>query len=442
MNAREVSLRILLEFEKTDAYSNLLLDSELKKLDLSELDKAFVTRLVYGVITYKRTLDYIISKLSKIKMKKISSPIINILRLGLYQIYYLDKIPNSAGVNESVKLAKKYGHQASGNFVNALLRNAGKSSKEAFFEDIKDKKEKLAISYSYPDWIVELYIKQYGIDRTGDILKVNEEELVDCIRVNTLKTTREDLLNELSEFNVKEGRVKDILYTADIKRLLVSDLFNKGLFTIQDEAPSLVGHIVKPKEGEEILDICAAPGGKTTHLAQLSNDKAKITAFELHEHRCKLIEKLCIRLGIKSIKVEQKDATLFDESMVEKFDKIVADVPCSGLGVIRRKPDIKWNTKEEDIEELTKIQYKILTNASKYLKTGGVLVYSTCTNVYAENEGVVNKFLEENKEFKISKIDNIPEDFMKHVYNDGMLELSPDKNNCDGFFICKLTKVK
>ena len=202
----------------------------------------------------------------------------------------------------------------------------------------------------------------------------------------------------------------------------------------------MVGHIINPKEGEKILDICAAPGGKTTHLAQLSNDKAEIMAFELHDHRCKLINDLCSRLGINSVKVEQRDATIFDENLVEKFEKIVADVPCSGLGVIRRKPDIKWNTKEEDINELTNIQYKILVNASKYLRKGGILIYSTCTNNKKENDDIVNKFLEENEDFKIGKIDNIAEDFAKYVYNDGMLELSPDKNDCDGFFICKLLK--
>jgi len=441
MNSRELALKILLEYEKAESYSNLLLDSELKKVELSELDKAFVTKLVYGVIAYIRTLDYIISKMSKVRVKKISKPIINILRLGVYQIYYLDKVPNSAVVNESVKLAKKYGHQASANFVNALLRNVGKKQKDDFFVEIKDQKGKLAVYYSYPDWVVDLFIEQYGIERTKDILKANEAELIDCIRVNTLKNTRGELLEKLDEFDVKEGRTEDIIYTKDIKRLLMSNYFKEGLFTVQDEAPSLVGHIINPKEGDKILDICAAPGGKTTHLAQLSNDKAEITAFELHEHRCKLIENLCVRLGIKSIKVEQRDATIFDEKLIEKFDKIVADVPCSGLGVIRRKPDIKWNTKAEDIENLIKIQYQILSNAGKYLKKGGILIYSTCTNNRKENDDIVNRFLEENKEFEIGEINNIPEDFVKDVYNKGMLELSPDKNNCDGFFICVLHRM-
>lgn len=441
MNAREVSLKVLLDFENGEVYSNLLLNSKLNNVELSELDKAFVTRLVYGVITYKVTLDYMISRLSKVKVKKISKPIINILRLGLYQIYYLDKIPTSAVCNESVKLAKKYGHQASANFVNALLRNAGTKQKYEYFDAIENEEEKLALYYSYPNWIIDLYIKQYGIERTKNILEANEGNLIDCIRSNTLKVSRDDLINILKDFSVTEGRVKDIIYTDDIKKILASDYFKNGLFTVQDEAPSLVAHIINPKENEEILDICAAPGGKTTHLAQLSNDKAKITALELHEHRCKLIKDLCARLEIKSINVEQADATVFNEKLIEKFDKIVADVPCSGLGVIRRKPDIKWNTKQEDIEELTKIQYKILVNASKYLKNNGILVYSTCTNTFEENEGIINKFLEENKEFKMVQIDNIPEDFTKYVYKEGMLELSPDKNGCDGFFICKMTKV-
>lgn len=360
--------------------------------------------------------------------------------MGLYQIYYLDKIPNSAVVNESVKLAKKYGHQASANFVNALLRNAARVSKERFFEDIKDEKEMLALNYSYPDWIINLYVNKYGMERTKQILKSNEEEMTDCIRVNTLKITREELMHKLENFSVELGRVEDILYTNDIKKLLRSEYFKNGFFTVQDEAPALVGHIIKPSENEKILDMCAAPGGKTTHLAQLSNDKATIVAFELHEHRCKLIKELCTRLGIKSVSIEKKDATVFDESLCENFDKIVADVPCSGLGVIRRKPDIKWNTTEDDVKNLTEIQYKILSNAGKYLKRGGILVYSTCTNNSQENEDIVNRFLQSNKEFEIAKIDNIPEEFEKDVYDEGMLELLPDKNNCDGFFICKMCK--
>lgn len=440
MEAREISLRVLLDIEKDESYSNLALNSKLNDVELPDLDKAFVTKLVYGVITYKRTLDYIISKLSKVKIKKISNPILNILRMGLYQIYYLDKIPNSAVVNESVKLAKKYGHQASANFVNALLRNAARVSKESFFEDIKDEKEMLALNYSYPDWIINLYVNKYGMERTKQILKSNEEEMTDCIRVNTLKITREELMHKLENFSVELGRVEDILYTNDIKKLLRSEYFKNGFFTVQDEAPALVGHIIKPSENEKILDMCAAPGGKTTHLAQLSNDKATIVAFELHEHRCKLIKELCTRLGIKSVSIEKKDATVFDESLCENFDKIVADVPCSGLGVIRRKPDIKWNTTEDDVKNLTEIQYKILSNAGKYLKRGGILVYSTCTNNSQENEDVVNRFLQSNKEFEIAKIDNIPEEFEKDVYDDGMLELLPDKNNCDGFFICKMCK--
>lgn len=441
MNAREIALKTLLDIENGEAYSNLLLNSKLNSVELSDLDKAFVTKLVYGVVTYKRTLDYIISKLSKVKIKKISNPILNILRMGLYQIYYLDKVPDSAVVNESVKLAKRYGHQASANFVNALLRNSTKRQKEEYFKDINDEKERLAIYYSYPEWIIDLYAKRYGIERTENILKANEEIPIDCIRVNTLKITRSKLMEKLDGFDVKEGKTQDIIYTADVKKLIVSDYFKEGLFTVQDEAPNLVGHIIEPKEKEKILDICAAPGGKTTHLAQLANDGADITAFELHEHRCKLIMDLCKRLGINSIKVQQKDATIFDENFAEKFDKIVVDVPCSGLGVIRRKPDIKWNTTADDIENLTEIQYNILVNASAYLKNNGVMVYSTCTNNYSENEGIINKFLKENKGFEISPIDNIPVEFAKEIYNNGMLELFADTNKCDGFFICKLIKT-
>ena len=276
------------------------------------------------------------------------------------------------------------------------------------------------------------------------MLVANNSKTYDSIRVNTLKISRDDLYSKLKNegYNVSLGIACDIIYTYDIKRLIKSRYFEEGFFTVQDEAPSLVAHLLNPKENEKILDMCAAPGGKTTHIAELMKDKGEIVAFELYEHRANLINELANRLGIKSIKTFQNDATIFDEKLVSSFDKVLADVPCSGLGVIRKKPDIKWNTKYEDIEELSKIQYKILENAGKYVKPEGVVVYSTCTNTNQENVSLINKFIGLNKEFSIEKIDNIYDDFKTGLTKDGMLELSPHRENCDGFFICILKKNK
>ena len=439
-NAREVALSIIIKAEKDKAFSNILLNSELNKADINEIDKSFITQLVYGVISNKLAIDYIIKSLSKVKFNKISDAILNILRLGIFQIYYLDKVPNSAVCNESVKLAKKYGHFASANFVNAILRNATRREKDSFFENIQDKTEYLSIYYSYPKWIIDTWVNQFGLDKTLDLLKANEVVEYDSIRVNTLKTSLEDMLNRFP--NCKKGKLKDIFYTDNVKEIVNSDEFKNGLITLQDEAPALVAHLLKSEEGQEILDICAAPGGKTTHVAGLTNDNAKILAMDLYPNRVKLIEETANRLGIKSIKTKVADGTLFDETLESKFDRIIADVPCSGLGVIRKKPDIKFNINEENIENINEIQKKILECAGKYLKPGGILVYSTCTNIFKENQETVKWFLDKNKNFKVVTDENIIPKEWRTGLKDGMLSLLPSLHGCDGFFICCLTKIE
>ena len=439
-NAREIALNIIMKFEKNNAFSNILLGNELNKADISDIDKRFVTQLVYGVVSNKIAIDYIIKNLSKVKINKISNLILNILRLGIFQIYYLDKIPNSAACNEAVKLAKRHGQIKSSSFVNAILRNATRTDKDKFFNDITDKKEFLSVYYSYPKWIVDIWVSQFGVQETENLLKANEMVSYDSVRVNTLKTTLEDMLKKFE--NSKAGKLRDIFYTENVKEIINSDEFKNGLITLQDEAPALVAHLLKPEEGQDILDICAAPGGKTTHVAQLTNDKANILACDLYENRLKLIEETASRLQIKSIKTKVLDATIFDKTFENKFDRIIADVPCSGLGVIRKKPDIKFNIKEEDIEKINETQKKILECAGKYLKPGGILVYSTCTNIFKENQETIKWFLSNNKNFKIVTDESIiPKDW-KSGLKDGMLSLLPSIHGCDGFFICCLTKVE
>lgn len=439
-NSREIALKILMRIED-GAYSNLILDSELSRHSLSDLDKAYVTRMIYGVVTYKLTLDYIIKKSSKIRLKKISQSILNILRLGIYELYYMDKIPVSATCNEYVKLSRKYGHNASSGFVNAILRNLSKKEIEANFEGLEGN-ELLSVKYSCPLWLVEKWSKQYA--NIEDLLKANNEKTDTCIRVNTLKITREELENKLIEngYEVEDGRIGDILYIKKLKGLLSEELFNEGYFVVQDEAPSIIAHILEPKEGEKILDICSAPGGKTTHIAQLMNDNGEIIATDIHEHRVGLVEQLAEKLGIKSIKAECMDATVYNNEFEEKFDGIVADVPCSGLGVIRKKPEIKWTVSEDEISELVDIQKAILNNAKRYLKKGGRLVYSTCTNTIDENENLVKWFLEENKEFKIKNIDKcIPIELKSALKPEGWLSFLPNQEKTDGFFACVFEKV-
>lgn len=442
MNSREVALQILMKFDEDKLYSNLLLNQELKKGEFNEVDKTFITQLVYGVISNQIFLDFVIRKFSKIRLKKIASPILAALRIGIYQIYFLDRVPASAACDESVKLAKKYGHKASANFVNAVLRNVSKTAKEELLNGISNLEERLSTEYSYPLWLVVLWLKQFGKDETVELLKKNSEVPHQCLRVNTLKISRDDLKNRLSGENIEieDGVVSDILYTTTSKNLLNSSYFRDGLLTFQDEAPSLVAHLLEAKDDENILDICAAPGGKTTHIAELTDDKAKITAMDLYAHRCKLIDDLAKRLGIQSITTVVQDATEYFAKFEEKFDRIVADVPCSGLGVIRKKPDIKLHIEENDIVEINKIQKAILKNAVKYLKKGGRLLYSTCTNTYCENEDTIRWFLSEYPNFEIDTPENlIPEKFRTGL-KDGMLTMSPTMHNTDGFFICCLRK--
>ncbi|MBP3285130.1 MAG: 16S rRNA (cytosine(967)-C(5))-methyltransferase RsmB [Clostridia bacterium] len=444
MNSRETALQILMEFEEGHLYSNLLLNKELKKGNFSEVDKTFITQLVYGVISNRIFLDFVIRKFSKIRLKKIAPPILTTLRMGIYQIYFLSRVPVSAACDESVKLARKYGHNASANFVNAILRNVAKTEKRRILDEIPSLDERLSVEYSYPLWLITLWLKQFGKEETVQLLKKNEEVPYQCLRVNTLKLSREELKERLTAdgVEVQEGVVSDILYTNTSKNLLNSSYFEDGLLTFQDEAPALVAHLLEAEDGEEILDICAAPGGKTTHIAELTKDQAKITAMDLYEHRCKLIEELAERLGIHSITTLAQDASIYCPEYEEKFDRIVADVPCSGLGVIRKKPDIKLRVEEGDIEKINEIQKAILRNAARYLKKGGRLLYSTCTNTACENEDTVRWFLEEYKDFEIdTKEEVIPEKFRSGLVN-GMLTLSPTHQDTDGFFICSFCKKR
>jgi len=440
ISSRELALHILMDIEKNEAFSNILLNNKLLNSNLSSNDKRLTTQIVYGVIANKITLDHIIRKCSKIKFNKISLPILTILRAGIFQLYYLDKIPASAVCNEGVKLAKKYGHVSSANFVNAILRNVSRTEKQDFFKGINNKKTWLSLFYSYPEWMVSLWIKQYGEVETEKLLKANTKTPYDCVRVNTLLTTREEMIGRFK--NSKPGKLSDIIYVENILEVLTSDEFNNGLVTIQDEAPALVAHLLGAKETDNILDICAAPGGKTTHVAILTNNKANILAMDLYENRCNLICDTAKRLKITSITVKVNDAREFNSELENKFDRIIADVPCSGLGVIRKKPDIKFNIREEDIANINKIQKDILKNVARYLKVGGRLVYSTCTNVFLENQDTVKWFLGEYPNFKIdTDINLIPVEWQDSL-KDGMISLLPSRNDCDGFFIVSLTKTE
>ncbi len=422
--ARETALAALYKIEYEGAYSNIALKEVLSASRLDSRDKALVSAIVYGVLSKKRALDYIISELSNIKLKKISKYILLILRMGLYQIKYMDKIPDSAAVNESVRLARRFGHSASGGFVNGLLRNALRTEVKI--------PDDLAISMSFADENATRLVADYGNDAQKIMSALNKEPKT-TLRVNTLKTTADELLNKLG--GEASPYIDNAIYVRQLD-IASSEEYEKGYYTVQDVAPMIACRVLAPEKGERVIDLCAAPGGKTTYMAEMMENKGEILAFDIHAHRTELIEKNAKRLGIDIIKTDTKDASLYDESLCGRADKVLADVPCSGLGIARRKPELKYKT---DNDELFDIQLAILENGARYLKKGGELVYSTCTLYKRENEEVVKAFLENNEGFELVGFSEIlPDGFSED--SKGMMTVLPDRTDCDGFFIAKITR--
>ena len=427
--ARNLALKILYDINEKKAYSNIVLDKYINKNreELSNLDIGFISELVYGVITWKLTLEYIVQKYSKIKIKKMSEWVKNILMLGSYQIIFLDKVPKSAAVNESVNLCKKYNHK-SANFVNAILSKIEKSDYQNI-DDIKETNKRISLKTSMPEWFVDKLINEYGEKEALEICNNLNLRPNNTVRINRLKG------------NIEIGNqsiLDDFRTITGTKNIVKMPEYINGNISIQDESAGLSSFILNPKEGETVLDACSAPGGKTTYLAEIMNNTGSIVAWDIYEERLKQVDENAKRLGINIIKTEVKDASIYDKAYDKKFNKILLDVPCLGLGVIRRKPDIKWNRNEENIDEITKIQYQILKTCSKYLKDDGILVYSTCSILKEENINIIEKFLEE-EEFEIVDIsDKVKKDF-KYVNEKNTIELFPNEKH-DGFYIACLKR--
>ncbi len=441
---REVALKTLYKIDKEETYSNLALDEMIKqnKNNLDSRDIGLISEIVYGTVSWKLTIDEIIKKYSSIKMKKISPWILNILRMGIYQIIFLDKIPKSAAVNESVNLAKRYGHKGSSNFVNAILRKVNKEDIEEFYK-IENSIERISKITSTPEWIVDELLKEKNEKEVEEICKSFNIKPKTSIRVNRLKITKTELKEKLKERNIncQDGKLNDFLTIDGLKDIENLDLFKEGYFTVQDESAGMASIVLNPLENEFVLDACSAPGGKTTYLAEIMNNKGKIIAWDIYEHRLNLIKQNYKRLGIDIIETNLNDATIYKEEYFEKFDKILLDVLCLGTGVIRRKPDIKWQRKKENINEITKIQMQILETCSKYLKKGGELVYSTCSIFEEENQNIIDSFLNKNPEYKISRYGNITNnvEISKYLVENKYIKIYPNNTN-DGFFICKIYK--
>lgn len=425
---RYLAVKLLDKTFSSGSYSNLQLDSGLKASDLDDRGKKLCSAVYYGVIERRLTLDHIIGGLSSRPIAKLDSIILNILRCGIYQIMYMDSVPDNAAVNESVALAKKFRKTSASGMVNAVLRNFIRSGKEIKLP--KKSAEAISVKYSAPVGLVKSLTDDYGAEKAEEFLANSLEKSVTYLRRNALICNEEDFLAALG--GIKAEKRRECCYTVESGDLTASEAFKKGYFHVQGLASQFCCETLAPTEQDRVLDICAAPGGKAFTMAELMNGKGEIYAFDLHEKRAELIRKGAERLGLTNIKAAAGDATVFNPDL-PKFTKILCDVPCSGLGVIGSKPEIKYKD-ISDFAGLPDIQYKIVCNALNYLGSGGTLVYSTCTVRRAENEEVCERLLREHPELEALEL---PE--MLGEKFGTMATLMPPKFG-SGFFIAKFRK--
>ncbi|MDD5878468.1 MAG: 16S rRNA (cytosine(967)-C(5))-methyltransferase RsmB [Clostridiales bacterium] len=441
MKAREIAYKVLLDIEKNKNYSNMAINKHFKDVKMSNQDRGLATEIIYGVIENKYYIDYMIDKLSKVKTNKMEIYVKTLLRMGIYQIMFLNSISDYAAVNETVNLAKKKNSKVSG-FINGILRNVIRQKEEIGKVKTKDDVDYLSIKYSYDKWMIRNWMIHFGKEFTEELLEANNERPNIYLRTNTLKITRDELIKKLEKQNIKAEKVnvvEEAIKVEHLKDIENNSLYKEGLFTVQDVSSMLVGKVMNPKENSLVLDVCSAPGGKTTHMATLMNNTGQVVSRDIYDHKLKLIKAASKRLGLTNVDVEEFDGMKLDRESIGKFDYVLADVPCSGLGIIRRKPEIKYKEKEE-FRQLPPIQKKILENASKYVKVGGNLIYSTCTIQDSENIDVVNEFLQKNKNFELVPIKEVNVDLENQ--EKGYMKIYPNVHNMDGFFISKLIRVR
>ena len=435
MGARETALNVLIACRKDGGWSNGVLKEYCHRDRLDSRDSALAARLCYGVLQNRNLLDFYLQQLLIGKAKDLHPAVHDILHLGLYQLQLMDKIPESAAVNESVELAKKYCRKQRNapGLVNAVLRNAIRS-KDSLQQPIswEDK-------YSHPGQLINLLKSYVGKARIEPMLKANNAIAPMTVQVNTLKTTASALQMRLEAEGVaaeKHGWLSDCLVLSGTGNIEQLPAFREGLFYVQDPAAKLSVLCAQLQPGQNVLDCCAAPGGKSFAAAVAMKGEGSITSCDIHPHKIDLIAKGAARLGLTNITATQQDATAFRSDWQDRFDTVIADVPCSGLGIIRKKPDIRYKDLSS-LAELPALQERILHNAARYVKPGGLLLYATCTLVQAENEGMVERFLQTHSDFTTEPLP-LPMPFPKN--ESGMLALVPGEYDTDGFFFCRLRR--
>lgn len=411
---------MLLAIDRDGQYSHLVLRDVLDKYQyLSKQERAFLTRLTEGTIERMLTLDYVIDQFSKTKVKKMKPLIRELMRLSVYQIMYMDGVPDAAVCNESVKLARKRGFSGLSGFVNGVLRSVARGWKDVTFQNE-------SVRYSVPEWIIDGWNADYGRDVTEKMLEAFMQPAKITVRTNTQKCTPEELKDRLSQEGVTVEAIEGISYAfalSGFDYLAGLGSFQDGWFYVQDISSMTVAHVADPKKGDYIIDVCAAPGGKSSHLAELLDGSGMVEARDLTEYKVGLIEENILRHDLHNMKAVQQDATLFDETSVEKADILICDLPCSGLGVIGRKSDIRYKMTAEKAHDLAVLQQEMLDTVWKYVKRGGKLIYSTCTIHKEENEDNVAAFLQKHPQFTLVE----------------QRQIFPMEGS-DGFFVAKMIR--
>jgi 16S rRNA (cytosine967-C5)-methyltransferase len=445
ISAREIALVILTDITENSNFSHTVINRTLNQYQyLEKQERAFITRLCEGTVERMFTLDYIINCYSSVKVNKMKPFIRNLLRMSVYQIKYMDQVPESAACNEAVKLAKKRGFGNLSGFVNGVLRNIIRNPEKVVFPDEKKEgKQFLSVTYSAPEWLVEQLVNQYGYAKAKQFFEAALQNNKTTIRCNTEKITVNGLrvLLEQEKVSVEEGTyLSEALKIGGYNYLGELNSFKNGYFQVQDESSMLVGKVSGIKDGDYIIDVCAAPGGKSLHAAELLRKSGLVDSRDLSETKVNLIRENINRLGYENIKAKEADALVPDKDSIEKADLLIADLPCSGLGVIGKKPDIKYNMTREKQKDLISLQRGILSVVCQYVKKGGVLLYSTCTVNQDENLANVRWFLEHH-DFKLENIEDfLPPNLLSDTTKEGYIQLLPGVHDTDGFFIAKLRR--
>lgn len=450
-NIRELIVEILIRVERENAYLNILIQPYLNRSSIKSEDKALIQEITYGVTRFRKKIDWIINQFLDNQKKKLPLAIRNILRIGVYQIICLDKIPDYAIGYESVELVKKSRYPGQSSLVNAVLRNIIRKSNDIHWPDIhQDPVKYISVFYSFPEWLVQRWLKRFGPDLCIRICQAGNRRPNLTLRVNSLKTSMPELKKIFSESGIsfKEGQYipSESVILQEFLDIGHSAIFRNGLFSIQDESSSLASRLLNPSPGQTIIDMCSGPGGKTTHLAQLMHNQGRIIAFEKNQKRLEMVKNECQRLGINIVTAVLNDSSQFCKDYLEKADKILVDVPCSGTGVIRKKPDLKWkNLNNTRLKELNLLQRGLLDVASRYLKPEGEILYSTCSMEREENDGIIKDFLEKNNQFTVQDTSSFVKKNSMIKYDTEVkqaIQLLPgySGDNIDGFYMLKMQK--